>query len=383
MRSKKILFPVLRETLLLFLKRFSFATNLNIKQRVRTGEIIPLSGMESFLNVANVILISKTDREIKVGLVKDSEYDAENHFAKRADWPKYERFLKNNKINYSYYDIHSTNWQNVAEKFDVIIWHPQSSPDLQAEAESKIYFLEKYMGKKCFPSFDEIWSYEDKVRSYYLYTHLGLPAVPTFLTNSRDEALEFINKTSYPVISKISTGSASRGVIRLNNKRSAFRYVNLCFSKVGRKSYWPFLRQTNYVYFQKYIESAKYDLRIIIVGNKIFGYYRFPEAGDFRASGAGNVEKKALPEDAMKIAVKVKELFRTTSLAVDMLFSEEEKKFYIIETSIFCGVDTAEQLVVDGKPGYYDYDGKIFTFREGRFWIQELMLQEFFNSLFK
>jgi glutathione synthase/RimK-type ligase-like ATP-grasp enzyme len=210
-----------------------------------------------------------------------------------------------------------------------------------------------------------------------------LPVVPTFITNSRAEALEFINKTAYPLISKITTGSSSFGVFKIKNKRSAFRYVNYCFSNIGKKTYWPFVRQINYVYFQQFVGSAKYDLRIIVVGNKIFGYYRYPKAGDFRASGAGNVEKKALPEEAMKIAIKVKEEFKSTSLAVDMIYSEEEQKYYIIETSVFCGIDTAEQLVIDGKPGYYEYDGENFTFKEGRFWFQELALQDYFNKFLK
>ena len=206
--------------------------------------------------------------------------------------------------------------------------------------------------------------------------------MPTFATYSRTEAMEFLNKTAFPVISKITNGSASCGVIRLNNKKSAERYVNSCFSKVGRKTYWPFIRQINYVYFQKFISDAKYDLRIIVAGNKLFGYYRYPKSGDFKASGAGIVEKKALPEEAMRLALKTKELFKSTSLAVDMLYSEKEQQFLIIETSLFCGIDTAEQLVIDGKPGYYEYDGRKFTFKQGRFWIQELALQEFFTSNF-
>jgi len=215
----------------------------------------------------------------------------------------------------------------------------------------------------------------------FLYHHFELPAVPTFSTNSKSEALSYTDQTAFPVISKITTGSASCGVIKLKNKRSAVRYINKAFSKVGRKTYWPFARQINYVYFQEFIDSSKFDLRVIVVGNKLFGYYRFPKAGDFRASGAGKVVKKELPEEAMRLAVKTKETLKATSLAVDMLYSEAGRKYYIIETSIFCGIDTAEQLVVDGIPGFYEYNNGIFTFKKGKFWIQELTLQEFFNSL--
>lgn len=377
--------PFSREVVVAFLKKLPFGSRTSIKLRLRRREIFPDSEMGRFINVADEVLLSPELHKVKirVGLVKDSEFDSEGYFARRASWPKYERFLKNNGINYSVYDIHASNWQTEADRYDIIIWHPQSTPDFLPEAKSKIYFLEKYLKKKCYPSFDELWSYEDKVQSYYLYDYYRLPAVPTFISYSLKEALEFANRTDYPVISKITTGSASCGVIKLNKRREAERYINSVFSKVGRRTYEPSQRQVNYVYFQKFIDSSKFDLRIIIAGNRLFGYYRYPNKGDFRASGAGNVKKGALPEDAMRLALRTKEAFKSVSLAVDMLYSEKEKKYMIIETSIFCGIDTAEQLVIDGKAGYYEYMDGQFSFKEGKFWIQELALLDFFTSLAK
>jgi glutathione synthase/RimK-type ligase-like ATP-grasp enzyme len=345
------------------LKKIPAVSKWNLKHRESVGYIIPVSEMNSLLNEANEVVLNSSQEELKIGLVKDDEWDEPGYIARRAYWPKYERFLKNNNITYFYYDILRSDWMDEARKFDIILWHPQSSPDYQEIAKTKFYFLEKYLKKRCFPSFDEIWSYEDKVRANYLYVHFGLPCVPTFVTNSRAEALEFIKNASYPVISKISTGSASFGVEKLNDKQSARRYVNKCFSKTGRKTYWTFSRQINYVYFQKFISSSKYDLRIIVVGNKLFGYYRYPNKGDFRASGAGNVIKSALPEEAMRIAIRTRQVLKCDSLVVDMLYSEEDKKFMIIETSVFCGVDTPEQLKIDEKPGYYEYDGSGFILR--------------------
>ena len=234
MSGKRILFPVFREYIVQFLKRFAFANNMNIRHRRKTGDIIPVSEMDNFLNVANEVLLSEAKSAIRIGLVKDAEFDAEGYFARRAYWPKYERFLKNNNMNYSYYDIHTSNWQNEAKVYDVIIWHPQSSPDYQTEAESKIYYLENFLKIQCYPTFDEIWSYEDKVRAYYLYSHFNLPAVPAFVSNSGSETVEFINNTSFPVISKLTNGSASFGVSKIENKRSDSQIYQFMFFK-GRK----------------------------------------------------------------------------------------------------------------------------------------------------
>lgn len=372
----------LRENLKSSFKGFSVYKKWEKRQLKNSGMIIPISEMDNFLNTADKILLSNKIEKFRVGLVKDLDYlKSDDYFVNRADWPKYERFLKNNNICYSFFDIRSSNWLEAAEEFDIIIWHLYSSPSSRAEAESKIYFLEKYLKKICFPSFEEMWSYENKVRASYLYTYYGLPSVPTFITNSKIDAIRFLNEAKFPIISKITTGSTSYGVIKLKNKKTAVKFVNSCFSDIGRKTYWPFVRQKNYVYFQKFIEDAKYDLRIIIVGNKFFGYYRYAKKGDFRASGAGIVEKKALPEEAMRIALNAKSVLKSTSLAIDMVYSESERQYYIIETSIFFGIDTPEQLIVNGKPGYYEYANDTFIFKEGRFWIQELALQCFFNDL--
>ena len=39
----------------------------------------------------------------------------------------------------------------------------------------------------------------------------------------------------------------------------------------------------------------------------------------------------------------------------------------LIETSLFNQIDTPEQLVVKGIPGYYDISGNEILFKEGKF----------------
>jgi glutathione synthase/RimK-type ligase-like ATP-grasp enzyme len=373
-----------RKTFHFFKRNILLIEKWYIRYHLKIGTILSKEMLDSNLNLADKVLLKTNHRNVRVGLVKSGEYkDFNGYIENREYWPKYERFLKNNNINYSFFDIHSSNWQKEAESFDIVIWPCENSPHVLSEAKSKIYFLEKYMKVTCFPSFEELWSYEDKVHASYTYKHFGLPAVDTFTSNSKKDSLQYINKASFPIIAKLSAGSSSCGVEKLNNKSKAINYINTVFSEQGRKTYWQSLKQKNYVYFQKYINDAKFDLRIIVVGNKIFGYYRFAKTGDFRASGSGLVEKKQLPEKAMRIAINAKSLLNVNSLAVDMLFSEKEQQYLIIETSIFFGIDTPEQLIISGKPGYYEYNNDEFIFKEGRFWIQELTLEAFFNSYVK
>jgi hypothetical protein len=58
-----------------------------------------------------------------------------------------------------------------------------------------------------------------------------------------------------------------------------------------------------------------------------------------------------------------------------MLYSNKYNKFLIIESSIFFGIETAEQLKINGVPGYYLYENDKFVFNEGKYWVQDLALE--------
>ena len=239
--------------------------------------------MFSNLDEADKVLIDfNFNNNFLVGLIKDYSEIFEGYVPARAYSPKYERFLRNNNIQFEYYDITKSDWLEKASRYDLIIWHMDSFPVSQMQASSKIYLLEKKMNKKCIPSYDELWSYEDKINSHYLYSHYQLPEIPTFVSFDKDDSFRFIEQTQFPLISKITTGAGSMGVSKINNKSEAVRLINSVFSYRGKQTYWPYLRQKGYVFLQQCIPNARFDLRVIVVGNKLFGYYRFPKENDFK-----------------------------------------------------------------------------------------------------
>lgn len=347
-------------------------------------DLLNQAQLEKHLEQADKVLLDKTlPKDFRVGIVKiNNFYEDLGLIKERAYYPKYERLLKNNNINYNFYNPLLSNWIEEAKKFNLIIWHTNSDPSTQEIAEGKIYLLEK-MGVKCFPSFNEVWSYENKIRADYLYKLYGLPSIPTFISHSKEEALEYISKTNFPLISKISTGSSSYGVDKIHSIDEGKKLIEQAFSYKGKDTYFRYQSQKDYVYFQEFIDDATYDLRVICIGDELLGYYRYPNEGDFRASGAGNYEKKAIPTEALDLAYKVRKNFGATCLATDFVYSEKRSQFLIIESSIFIGVDTCEQLSIDGVPGKYirKADGD-YEFVPGRFWIQELALKHFIKRNF-
>lgn len=335
--------------------------------------------VDAFINQAPPLsLEEELNKKPRVAIIKTQEIiKAEGYVNPKASWLRYERFCKNNDIPYGFYDITKSDWISKAEEFDIFVCHTEGTPSFQDMIEPKIYVLEKILGKLCFPSHHEIWQYENKVRAQYLYQSFRLPFIPTQVTYSEQEAYDIIENIDYPFITKTTIGAGSTGVKKVNTKKEARNLIKKIFGPRGLKTQFLYQRQKNYFYIQKFIDDATFDLRIMLVGNMAFGYYRYPDVGDFRASGAGNFEKKAIPLDALQLAIEIRNKLKSRQMGVDLLYSEKHKQYFIIETSLFNQIDTPAQLSINGIPGYYDIsNANNISFKEGKFWLQELILRD-------
>ena len=355
-----------------------FKENERQKMRHVRRHYLPMEEVRRRVDEADEVLLEScaATPPLRIGIVRDS-HPIGGYVRPNDSWLRYERFCRRNGLDYGFYDIASSDWQRQAAQYDIIVWHTPSTPAVQAMAESKIYVLERMLGKSCFPSFDELWQYEHKSRASYLYEALGLPAIPTFATNSREEALRYAAQATYPLISKIDTASKSSGVRKIATAAQAKRLIRRIFTdRSGASTRWHYVRQKDYLYLQPFVDEATFDQRIFMVDDKAFGYYRYPAAGDFRASGSGICVKKELPEEAIRLAVDTVKRLGSRLMSVDMLYSPKQGRYLIIETSLFNRIDTCEQAVVDGVAGYYDVsDPNAIRFRPGRFWLQELSLK--------
>jgi len=297
-------------------------------------------------------------------------------------WTKYCRFLDNNAFPYDFYNLHSSDWIEQAMKFDIFIGILSSEQYILQEMRRKYFLLERYYGKYCYPSFEHILIYEDKTLEAHISKVTGIPFAPTHIFNNKSDALRSIGALRYPLVNKIDPGSGSMGVEWVRDQRHARRIIERAFSRSGRATHSLYFRQKNYVYFQDYIPNDGYDIRVEVVNNWAFGYYRKVLSGDFRASGMNLVEKRALPEEAVRIAWKVNQIIKSPLLVVDMVHGLDGS-YHIIEFSPVCQMELPEQLHVNGIPGVYiiDDNGTI-NFHEGKYWVHELALREFLEHTY-
>lgn len=314
-------------------------------------------------------------RALRVGLVRDSD--------EQPYYSKFEHFLKTNGIPYGYYDIHGSRWLEEAAAYQVIVWRPMSHPWELEEAREKIYVLQDVLKKSVYPSFHDIMLYENKLMQFFVLKQAGLPVIDSLVTYDYEEALRWVRTARYPIVSKIRAGSSSQGVTLVRSERMARHIVEKVF-RAGRATYWPFSKQKNYVFFQEFIRNGGFDLRIIVVDNdNIFGYYRRVPQGDFRASGYGTLAWGELPEDAIRIAVQVREALGIPNVSVDMLQSDADGRYKIIELSQFIKIDAPSELFVNGQRGRYLYDAASGSvrFEPGMIWPQEIALKNFLETV--
>lgn len=291
-------------------------------------------------------------------------------------WTKYRRFLETNAFPFGIYDLHSSAWFSKAQEYDVVVGIDSCEASHLDEIRRKHYVLEMKMQKRCYPGYHDVVLYEDKILEAYMSEVYGLPFVKTYIFNSKEEALGAVDTLAYPLVSKVVPCSSSVGVELVTTPSRCQTIIRRAFSPRGRRTHIPYAAQKDYVYFQEYVPNDGYDIRIIVVGNKVFGYYRKVPEGDFRASGMGVVEKRELPAEAIQIARQAYDVVQGPMLVVDLLRSTAGK-YFIIEMSPICRVDTPEQLHVAGKPGWYQCNEDSYVFEEGRVWVHELSLKEF------
>ena len=297
-------------------------------------------------------------------------------YDKNTRWTKYVRFLEHNDFPYEFFELNQHDWLNKARKFDVFVGVLSSDLYNLQEIRKKYFTLETYLGKVCFPSTAHMLMYEDKTLEAYISAASYIPYAKTYVSNERQDALRLVENLTYPVIHKMDPGSGSLGVELVRSRGQARKIVQQAFSRSGRPTHLLYVRQKNYVYFQEYVPNDGYDIRVIIIGNWAFGYYRKVPEGDFRASGMKIIEKRELPEEAVRIAWRVNQIIKSPMLVVDLVHGLDGK-YTIIEFSPMCQVEKPAQLEINNIPGAYIIEDQSIRFIEGKFWVHELALREF------
>lgn len=242
-------------------------------------------------------------------------------------------------------------------------------------------------GMKVFPDVNTCWHFDNKVWEKYLLESVDAPAVPSYVFYSEREAIEWLEKTTFPKVFKLKGGAGASNVMLVRTKQEGQKLIRQAFGrgflqyrwqskmkeawrkyKLGNASLRDVMRpvkyglrrypttfdhyhghEIGYVYFQDFIPNNDSDLRVIVIGDKLMAEKRYVREGDFRASGSGHFEYGSIPEDVMEIAFTTAEKLRMQTVAFDFIF--ENSQPLIVEMSYGFGTHGIEH-----SGGYWTRD---------------------------
>lgn len=314
-------------------------------------------------------------------------------------------YCSRNNIPFKVVNAYDNDIINQLNDCDIFMWHHSNYDYRDALfAKQLIYSLET-IGIKVFPDFNTTWHFDDKVGQKYLLEAIDAPLVPSYVFYNKKDARKWIESTSFPKVFKLRGGSGSSNVQLVENKHKAKKLIKKAFGKgfsqfdkfnhlkfryknfkSGKESFVGVLkgivrlfignkysnmvpREKGYVYFQDFIPNNKFDIRVIVVGEKAFALKRLVRKNDFRASGSGNIvyNKSEIDERCIQISFNVNEKLKCQSIAFDYVFDENNNPL-IVEISY--GFDVK---AYDPCPGYWDSSLK---WHDARFKPQEWILED-------
>ncbi len=289
---------------------------------------------------------------------------------------------------------------------DILMWHHHHSDAKDVLFAKGLLFALEQAGKKVFPEFNANWHFDDKVGQKYLLEALHAPMAKTWVFYEKNEALSWIEQTTFPKVFKLRGGAGSANVKLIQTKNQAKRFVKKAFGNgfpaynkwndlkeqylrftQKRLSYIELLKsirrvfvstrfaktvgnQKGYVYFQEFIPNNDSDIRVITIGDKAFAIKRMTRPNDFRASGGGVIkfEKEWIDERCIQIAFETSKKMNASVVAYDFVFDNNQNPL-IVEINY----GFAHQAYWN-CPGYWDEN---LNWHGGKFNQVEWILEEF------
>ena len=327
-------------------------------------------------------------------------------------WIKY---CDKNQIPHKIVDCYRSDIIQQLEECSALMWHWQHY-DVKAIlfARQLIYSVEA-MGKVVFPSSKTCWHFDDKVGQKYLLEAVGAPMVTSYVFYERQEALDWIENTTFPKVFKLRGGAGSQNVRLVKDKAAAKKLVEKAFSKgfaaqnvfsdvrhkvrsgvqkgeLGaklRRSPKTIIniirnisarnREKGYVYFQNFIPNNDHDIRVIVIGEHAFAIKRMCRDGDFRASGSGRIiyEREEFDGRCVRLAFEIAEKLGSQSTAFDFVFDDQNNPL-IVEISYAFSPGGYEDC-----PGYWDRDltWTATSFEPRQFMIENLLYKLTYRCL--
>jgi len=305
-----------------------------------------------------------------------------------TEWINY---CKDCRLEYGVVNCFDNNILKTLLNYDALLWHFSHYSLQEMLFARTILNSAKNLGLKVFPDFDTVWHFDDKIAETYLLKSINAPIPETWTFFTSKSALEFFdNECKFPVVAKLRCGSGSSNVKLLNNKNDAVSYTKKMFkdgyksapsilykakSNIKSSKDWKtmvnrfkripdfiesirkakkFPNEKGYVFIQEFIPNDGYDLKVVVVGDKLSFLARDVRKGDFRASGGGsiNYDKTLITDEIKNISFGLSDKLGFQSMGYDFVVDKRDNTGKIVEVSY--GFSHTAQMDLCG---YWDKKG--------------------------
>lgn len=337
----------------------------------------------------------------------------EKIFSHEGSWTdRWIKICKENKISYEVFDPYQYDVIKNVKKYSILLWHIQNYVYCDILEANKLLNCIENKGILTFPNHNTRWHFDDKIAEMYLFQMLEAPIPKSWVFYVKEDCIEWLKKeANYPLVAKLRCGSGANNVKLLRTSQEAIKYANKMFGKglnpapsfmykayskaqsskniktilnrikkipqflhtLSRAKKFP--NEKGYCYFQEYIENEGYDLKIVVVGDKLSFIARNIRKGDWRASGGGDIHynKSLVTKEIIDSAFMIADKGKFQCMGFDYIVSSNTKKCYIVE---MCFGFDSEALYAAG--GYYDRNG--IWYEKPLDVPYELLLQQIKNS---
>jgi glutathione synthase/RimK-type ligase-like ATP-grasp enzyme len=309
---------------------------------------------------------------MKLGILTDSN----------EHYKLYEKSCIELKIDYVIIDLLSSKWfENLSNHLDCDGYLVRPTHEFQEHNDvfmERLYFLNKDLNKPIYPSYNELKIYENKRNmASWLKIH-NFPHPKTNVFIDKEECINYINNSKYPIVMKSNIGAGATGVIIVKSLKEAKKIVNNIFGRFhpllalgqsqSRKKYGINIptfgnAQKHTILIQEF-HPIKWEWRIIKIDNSYFGHQKLLN-GEF-ASGSNLVTWIEPPKELLEMVKNICDKGNFYSMAVD-IFETEDGEYLVNELQSLFGSYLDSQMYINDVAGRFNYvDGK-FVFEEGEF----------------
>lgn len=293
----------------------------------------------------------------------------------------YIRACEDLNVEYEIIDIINHNWLELIRKStcDGFVCRPPSKfQERKSMFDERLYIIDKFLKIPIYPSYDELFIYENKKMMDYWLAINNIKHAKTYVFYDKHDYQEFVQNAQFPLVFKTNIGSTAKGVEIIKNKATALRIGKKIFGSHNSKlvkGYTPQKTgkvfkfqavggaQKHFVILQEFIDVV-WEWRMVKIGESYFGHKKLLK-NDF-ASGS-KLKGWDRPSDELLYLTKdICEKGKFLSMDID-IFETPAGEFYVNELQAIFGQSTEHLMKIDESPGRFVFANNKFNFEEGEF----------------